>query len=388
MSKLIYLDNSSTTFPKPDEVYDFMNTFYRTHGVNPGRSGFDAAVETEEVVNNTRKMLTQLLNGGPDHNRLTFSYNATDSLNLIINGLIEPGMHVVTTMLEHNSVLRPLYVPQQAGLIEVTYVPFDPHTGYVDPKDMERAIRPNTKFMVVTHCSNVLGTVQPLAEIGEICKKHGLLFVVDGSQGAGSVEVDMQACHIDCYIFTGHKCLMGPTGIGGSYVREGVTIKHTRAGGTGVRSAYPAHLEEYPYRLENGTPNLLGIIGLYAGVKWITQEGIAQIHDREMVLWEKLRMALQEIKGVTLYCAQNKERRNPVLSFNIAGWEAADVGTLLDVDYHIAVRTGLQCAPKVHECIGTLAMHGTVRMSIGAFTTEAEVDAAIEAVGEIAAMKN
>jgi len=388
MSKLIYLDNSATSFPKPDEVYDFMNTFYRKHGVNPGRSGFDAAVETEEVVNNTRKMLTKLFNGGEDHNRLTFSYNATDSLNLIINGLVEPDIHVVTTMLEHNSVLRPLYVHEQAGLISVTHVPFDPITGYVDPADMENAIRPNTKLMVVTHCSNALGTVQPLAKIGEICKKHGVIFVVDGSQGAGSNDVDMQAMNIDCYIFTGHKCLMGPTGIGGSYVREGITIKHTRAGGTGVRSAYPAHLEEYPYRLENGTLNLLGVAGLHAGIKWIGKEGIAAIHDREMALWEKLRSAFKEIKGVTMYCAARRENHNPVLSFNIAGWEAGDVGTLLDVDYNIAVRTGLQCAPKVHEHIGTFDMHGTVRMSIGAFTTEAEVDTAIEAVQEIAAMKN
>ena len=388
MSKLIYLDNSATSFPKPDEVYDFMNTFYRTHGVNPGRSGFDAAVETEEVVNNTRKMLTRLFNGGSDHNRLTFSMNATDSLNLIINGMVEPGMHVVSTMLEHNSVLRPLYMHQQAGTIEVTWVPFNPKTGFLDPLDMENAIRSNTKMMVVTHCSNVLGTVQPLAEIGKICKKHGIIFVVDGSQGAGAVEVDMQACNIDCYIFTGHKCLMGPTGIGGSYVRDGITIRHTRAGGTGVRSAYPAHLEEYPYRLENGTPNLLGIAGLHAGIKWIEKEGIANIHDREMALWEKLRLAFKEIKGVTMYCAEGKENHNPVMCFNIAGWDAADVGTMLDVDYNIAVRTGLQCAPKVHEVIGTFDMHGTVRMSIGAFNTEAEIDTAIEAVREIAAIKN
>jgi cysteine desulfurase / selenocysteine lyase len=388
MSKLIYLDNSATSFPKPEVVYDFMNSFYRTKGVSPGRSGFDAALETEEVVNGTRKMLTKLFNGGTDHNRLTFSYNATDSLNLIINGLVEKGTHVVTTLLEHNSVLRPLYMHQQAGTIEVTYVPFNPATGYVDPDDIKKAIKKNTKFVIVTHCSNVLGTIQPLAEIGKICKDKGVIFVVDGSQGAGSVDFDMQACNVDVYCFTGHKCLMGPTGIGGSYVREGVTIKHTRAGGTGVRSAYPGHLEEYPFRLEYGTLNILGVGGLYAGVKWITEQGIMNIHNREIELWDKLRRGVQDIEGVTTYCATSKENKNPVLSLNIKGFEAGDVGTMLDVDYNIAVRTGLQCAPKVHQHIGTADIHGTVRMSVGAFTTEADIDAAITAIKEIASLKN
>lgn len=386
MSKLIYLDNSATSFPKPESVYDFMNTFFRSKGVSPGRSGFDAALEAEEVVNGTRKMLTKLFNGGPDHNRLTFSYNATDSLNLIINGLVEEGSHVVTTMLEHNSVLRPLHFHKTKGTIDVTYVPFD-NDGFVNPEDIRNAIRPNTKFVIVTHCSNVLGTIQPIEEIGKICREKGVLFVVDGSQGAGSVDFDMQACNVDVYCFTGHKCLMGPTGIGGSYVREGVEIRHTRAGGTGVRSAQESHLDEYPYRLEYGTLNLLGVGGLHAGVKWITEKGVMNIHHREMDLWEKLCNAVSQIDGVTTYCANGRKNHNPVLSFNIKGFEAGDVGTMLDVDYNIAVRTGLQCAPMVHKHIGTYDMHGTVRMSIGAFTTEAEIDAAIEAVKEIASFR-
>lgn len=386
MSKLIYLDNSATSFPKPESVYDFMNTFFRSKGVSPGRSGFDAALEAEEVVNGTRKMLTKLFNGGPDHNRLTFSYNATDSLNLIINGLVEEGSHVVTTMLEHNSVLRPLHFHKTKGTIDVTYVPFD-NDGFVNPEDIRNAIRPNTKFVIVTHCSNVLGTIQPIEEIGKICREKGVLFVVDGSQGAGSVDFDMQACNVDVYCFTGHKCLMGPTGIGGSYVREGVEIRHTRAGGTGVRSAQESHLDEYPYRLEYGTLNLLGVGGLHAGVKWITEQGVMNIHHREMDLWEKLCIAVSQIDGVTTYCANGRKNHNPVLSFNIKGFEAGDVGTMLDVDYNIAVRTGLQCAPMVHKHIGTYDMHGTVRMSIGAFTTEAEIDAAIEAVKEIASFR-
>lgn len=380
---MIYLDNSATSFPKPNEVYDFMINFYRQHGVNPGRTGFDAAIETGDLVTNTRKMLTKLFNGGDDYNRLTFSYNATDSLNMIIQGLAEKGAHVITTMLEHNSVLRPLYSLQQKGLIDVTYVPFD-ERGYVDPDDVKKAIRPNTKFVVCTHCSNVIGTIQPLKEIGKICHENGLIFVVDGSQGAGAVDLDMQAQNIDVYCFTGHKCLMGPTGIGGSYVREGITINHTRYGGTGVRSAVEGHLEEYPYRLEAGTMNLLGIAGLYAGVKWITEKGIMNIHNEEMRLWKKLRDGLREIDGVTVYCATSVENQNPVLSFNIKGSTAEKVGQFLDVDYEIACRTGLQCAPKVHMGIGTFDLHGTVRFSIGAFTTEEEIDTAIAAVKEIA----
>ncbi|MBO4543618.1 MAG: aminotransferase class V-fold PLP-dependent enzyme [Bacteroidales bacterium] len=384
---MIYLDNSATSFPKPDVVYDFMTNFYRKHGVNPGRSGFDAAVETEEIVFNTRKLLTELFNGGGDPNRLTFSYNATDSLNIVLQGLAEKGKHVITTMLEHNSVLRPLYCMQQQGIIDVTYIPFN-KDGYVDPDDIKKAIRPNTKFVACTHSSNVIGTIQPLKEIGKICKDNGLIFVVDGSQGAGSVPLDMVDCGIDVYVFTGHKCLMGPTGIGGSYVREGIDIRQTRFGGTGVRSAVKTHLEEYPYRLEAGTINLLGIAGLNAGVKWIKEQGIENIHQREIMLWDKLRKGLQSIEGVTTYCANSIENQNPVLSFNIKGFDAGDVGTMLDVDYDIACRTGLQCAPRVHEQIGTIDIHGTVRLSVGAFTTDAEIDTAINAVKEIAAIRN
>ena len=384
---MIYLDNSATSFPKPDVVYDFMKDFYCKHGVSPGRSGFDAAIETGELVTDTRKLLTKLFNGGSDYNRLTFSYNATDSLNLIIQGIVEKGMHVITTCLEHNSVLRPLYSLEQKGLCEVTYLPFD-KAGYVDPNDIKKTIKSNTKLVVCTHCSNVIGTIQPIEQIGKICKENGLIFVVDGSQGAGAANVDMQKENIDVYIFTGHKCLMGPTGIGGSYVREGITINHTRYGGTGVRSAVLGHLEEYPYRLEYGTMNILGVAGLFAGAKWVSEQGITNLHNQEMALWSKLRDGLVNVKGVTLYCAESAENHNPVLSLNINGFEAGDVGTILDVDYDIACRTGLQCAPKVHQGIGTFDMHGTVRLSIGAFNTEADVESAINAIKEIAAIKN
>jgi len=383
---MIYLDNSATSFPKPEAVYEFMNSFYRNHGVSPGRSGFDAAIETEEMVQSTRTLLTNMFNGD-DPNRLTFSYNASDSLNMILQGLTNPGDHVITTMLEHNSVLRPLYHLSQEGIIEVTYLPFD-HAGYMDPGDFRKVIKKNTSMVVVNHCSNVIGTVQPIAEIGKVCKDHDLTFVVDASQSAGAIPIDMKAMGIDVLVFTGHKCLMGPTGIGGSYVMEGVPVRMTRYGGTGVRSAQRTHLEEYPYRLECGTLNLIGVAGLHAGVKWVLEQGIEKLHHQELQLWDKLRMGIQTIDNTITYCALNKENRNPVLSLNIKGFDSGDVGTMLDVDYNVACRTGLQCAPLVHEGIGTANCHGTVRLSLGPFNTKEHVDAAINAIAEIATLRS
>ncbi len=383
MDQMIYLDNSATSFPKPEAVYDFMREFYCEHGVSPGRSGFDASIQTEEMVSETRRMLMELFNGDGDPNRLTFSYNASDSLNIVLQGIAQKGDHVITTMLEHNSVLRPLYHLDMDGIIDTTHVPFDDH-GYLDPDDIKKAIRKNTRMVVVNHSSNIIGTVQPVKEIGKICKDAGVLFVVDGCQSAGITPVDMQAMGIDVFVFTGHKCLMGPTGIGGSYVMKDVPIRYTRYGGTGVRSAQLTHLEEFPYRLECGTLNLLGVAGLHAGVKWIHEQGMTQLHQKEIALWDRLRKGLQQIDNVTTYCAESIENQNPVLSFNINGVDAGEVGTMLDVDYNIASRTGLQCAPKVHERIGTIDLHGTVRLSVGPFNTVENIDAAILAVKETA----
>jgi len=385
METLFYLDNAATTYPKPKEVYDFMHEFYTKHGVNPGRSGYDATLKTEEVVYGTRKMLTKFFNG-TNPNQLTFSYNASDSLNMIIQGIIEKGDHVVSSNLEHNSVLRPLNVFQRDGVCEVTYVPFNDQ-GYLDPDDIKKAIKKNTKMVILNHGSNVIGTVQPLAEIGEICNKFDCIYVIDASQTAGAQKIDIQQMGIDIVVFTGHKCLMGPTGIGGSYIRENVPIRSTRHGGTGVRSAYPYHLEEFPYRLECGTLNIIGVAGLHAGQKWLEKMGVENIHNREMKLWDTLRLGIKDVEGVTLYCAESTENHNAVLSFNIEGWEASDVGTMLDVDYSIACRTGLQCAPLVHEQLGTTKRHGTVRFSIGPFNTEEHIHKAIGAVKEIASIK-
>lgn len=385
MQDLIYLDNAATTYPKPQEVHDFMHDFYQTCSTNPGRSGHNQALESGEVVVQTRKMLCELFHG-TDPNHLTFGYNASDALNMIIHGTLAPGDHVVTSCLEHNSVLRPLYHKEQEGAIAVTYIPFDAK-GYIDPEAVKAALRPHTKMVLLNHASNVIGTVQPLAEVGKICREAGVYFAVDASQSAGVLPIDVQAMHIDLLAFTGHKSLMGPTGIGGLYTGDGVPIRATRFGGTGVHSARRTHLEEFPYRLECGTMNILGVAGLHAGQLWLRRQGMDRIHAHEMALWNRLREGLQAIEGVVTYCADGHDPHIAVLSFNITGWEASDVGAILDVDYGIACRTGLQCAPLVHAQLGTDKIFGTVRFSLGPFNTEAHIDRALEAVREIARIK-
>lgn len=383
MSKLIFLDNGATSFPKPEEVYTYMDHFYRNFGVNPGRSGYDLCMEAGLVVEETRKLLTQFFHG-TDPNRLCFGYNSTDALNLIISGMLRPGDHAISTTVEHNSVLRPLYHLRRDG-VEVDLVPFD-GAGFVDPEEIRRRFRPNTRLVVVNHASNVIGTVQPIAAIGRLCREAGIPFAIDASQSAGKVPIDMDAQCLDVVAFTGHKSLLGPTGIGGLYVREGIEIRHTRAGGTGVRSAVKAHLDEYPYRLEYGTPNVMGIAGLKAGVTWVNAKGVEALHREEMRLAEILRDGLRAIPRVVTYCLDSLENHIAVLAFNIEGMDAADVGTMLDVDFGIACRTGLHCAPLVHEQMGTDRIHGAVRFGIGPFNTEEHVRAAVDAVGKIAAL--
>jgi len=385
MEKLIYLDSGATTFPKPEEVYLAMDQFFRNYGVNPGRSGYDLCIEAGSVLEETRKLLTQFFNG-TDPNRLIFAYNATDALNLAIFGLLQESDHVITSNIEHNSVLRPIYHLYKYGGVEVDHVPFD-SKGFVDPDEFARRIKKNTKLVAINHASNVIGTLQPVKEIGELCRERGITVLVDTAQSAGKIPIDIEKMNIDVVAFTGHKSLLGPMGIGGLYVREGVEIRHTRAGGTGVRSAIRTHLDEYPYRLEYGTPNLPGIAGLNAGVKWVLKRGMSEIHEHEMRLLHMLRDGLQEIEGVKMYCQDDLSDHVGILSFNVDGLEAGDTGTMLDVDYNIATRTGLHCAPLVHEQLGTDKIHGSVRFGIGPFNTAQDIEAAIKAVGEIARIR-
>ena len=385
MDDLLYLDNAATSFPKPEAVYAFMDQFYRKFGVNPGRSGFDLCIEAGDILEGTRKSLASFF-GGADPDRLVFSYNSTDALNIAIFGLLQKGDHAISTTLEHNSVLRPLYHLSEDEGVEVDYVPFDAR-GFVDPDDFKKRFREKTRLVVVNHASNVLGTVQPVKEIGRLCKERGVPFLIDASQTAGKIPIDIQELNVDVVAFTGHKSLLGPTGIGGLYVGDGVEIRHTRAGGTGVRSAVRRHLEEYPYRLEYGTTNVLGVAGLRAGLGWLQEKGLDSIHHHEMALVARLRDGLRDVEGVVSYCQDDLTDHIAVYVFNVEGIEASNTGTMLDVDHNIACRTGLHCAPLVHEGIGTTQIHGAVRFGIGPFNTEEQIDVATGAVEEIAATR-
>jgi cysteine desulfurase/selenocysteine lyase len=381
MSKLIYLDNGATSYPKPEEVYSFMDHFYRNFGVNPGRSGYDLCLESGEVIENTRKQLAKFFNG-KDPKRLCFSYNSTDALNLVINGMLRKGDHAISTNIEHNSVLRPLYHKSTEEGVEVDYIPVD-SKGFLNPDDVKKKFKKNTKLVIVNHASNVIGTIQPIKEIGKLCKENGIPFAIDASQSAGKVAIDIEDQNVDIVCFTGHKSLLGPTGIGGIYVKEGIEINLTRSGGTGVRSAVRTHLYEYPYRLEYGTLNSIGVAGLHAGVKWLEEKGMETIHEHEMKLTVMLRDGLKDVEGVVTYCMDDLTDHIGIFLFNVEGFEALNVGTLLDVDYNIAARTGLHCAPLIHEHIGTMDIHGAVRFGVGPFNTEEHISAAIEAVKEI-----
>jgi cysteine desulfurase family protein len=381
-STIVYLDNASTTFPKPKEVLDATLDAYARFGLNPGRSGYDLCPVTGELVAETRRELTRFF-GGSDPERLVFAFNATDALNMAIQGIAESGDHVVSTTIEHNSVIRPLnHLAREHG-VSVEFVPVG-SDGWVDPAEIARRLKRNTKLVVVNHGSNVIGTVQPLEEIGRACRRRGVLLLVDASQTAGVVQINVEKMGIDVLAFTGHKSLLAPTGIGGLVVRDGVSIRPTRFGGTGVDSVNPYQPEEYPNRLEAGTRNVLGIAGLHFAQGYIAKRGMANIFRHEMELFARLQQGLGEIEGVTLLGTTSLENRLPVLSFNLAGREPAKVGALLGANYGIATRTGLHCAPLIHRQMGT-EERGTVRLSVGPMNTANDIEAAIAAVAEIVA---
>ena len=300
--KTIYLDNAATTFPKPPEVLQEMIEVYSSLGVSPGRGSYDLCVEAEERVTGIRRQICQFF-GGSDPERVVFSYNATDALNTLIQGLVAPGSHVITSRLEHNSVLRPLHHFSEQGIIHVDFVPFDAE-GSIDPMTVARAIKPNTGFVILTHASNVLGTVQPVEEVGMICRSRGVPLLLDVTQTAGILPIRMEAWGVSAIAFTGHKALLGPTGIGGLVLSPGLNVRTTRFGGTGSESRSLIHTRAYPYRLEAGTINVAGVFGLSAGLRYLSRQGMENIYAKELELTRRLR-AWAEL-----------DQRGPGLSFD------------------------------------------------------------------------
>jgi cysteine desulfurase family protein len=359
---LIYLDNAATTFPKPREVLMEMIELYAEHGVSPGRGSYDLAVQAEELVSEIRRQTARFF-GSDDWEKVIFTSNATDALNLVIQGVVQPGDHVISSRLEHNSVLRPLHHLLRQGIIELDLVSFDGQ-GFIDPDDVARAIKPQTCCVVLTHASNVLGTIQPVAAVGKICHDRGVPLIVDVAQSAGLVPMDMAAWNISAVAFTGHKSLMAPSGIGGLVLSPDLDVRATRFGGTGVDSQSLEHTPSYPHRLEAGSINIMGVIGLGAALRRLEREGLHNAFHAEMKLIRRLRDGLADINRVRLYAADRLDNHLPLLPFNIHGLDPDTVGDVLDGDFNIACRVGLHCAPLVHESLGTNP-RGTVRFSLG-----------------------
>lgn len=379
---MIYLDNAATTWPKPEAVYDAVLDAMKNKGGNPGRSGHSLSLSAGSVLDETRFSISRLL-GIKNPNRVIFTYNATDSLNLAINGILTAGGHVITSSMEHNSVARPLEYLSGRG-IEYTKVRMDPVLG-VDPEDVKNAMRSNTQLVIMTCASNVTGTINPIGAIGEICQAEGIPFLVDGSQSVGAIPMDVETMNVDLLAFPGHKGLMGPSGTGGLYIREGISIVPSRYGGTGVHSELLLQPPEMPYMYESGTPNISGLAGLDAGVRFLLEKSVWSVHDHEYKLTNLLIDGLKEIKGVKIYGPQNGEDRAAVISITIEGTDPAEVALILDVSFGIALRSGLHCAPDAHRMLGTLDTGGTIRISPGYFNTEQDIAQCLEAIAAIAA---
>lgn len=376
---MIYLDSSATSFLKPPQVAEAVFRSFNTIG-NAGRGAHAPTLNASRLIYDTREKLAALF-GTPDPSRIAFTCNATEALNIAIHGAIHPGEHVITTACEHNSVLRPLYLKEKEGT-ELTIISAD-KKGRIRYDLLESSVKSNTSAIVLTHASNLSGNVTDLAFVSNFAKKHGLLLIVDASQTAGSLPINVVKMGIDILCFTGHKGLFGPQGTGGLYVREGLTLSPLKSGGSGIHSFDRQHPTDMPTALEAGTLNGHGIAGLNAGLDYILSTGVKNIHAKEISLARRFVNGISDISDLKLYGDIDAPLRTPIISLNIGNMSSASVSDILWEDYEICVRAGAHCAPLMHKTFGT-EKQGAVRFSFSCFNTEAEIDTAIRAMHEIA----
>lgn len=378
----VYLDNAATSFPKPESVYAAMDAYSRTVGAPAGRGAYQATVGIGATVQRCRKRVSDLLGVG-SVNHVVMTFNCTDGLNTVFHGLLKPGDHVVTSQIEHNSVLRPLAALKSQG-VESTLVPVD-STHRIEPAAIRAAIRPGTKLVAVLHASNVTGVVQPIIDIGEVARERGVMMLVDAAQTAGQFPINMQDQPVDFLVSAGHKSLLGPLGTGILCIRPGLEghVASFRQGGTGSSSESPNQPEQLPERFESGSPNVPGLVGLEAGVEHVANVGPREVMLRKQATMERLLDGLARVPGLTIHHC-GAERRVSVLSLSIDAIDPQDVATILDQNFGIQCRAGLHCAPGAHAALGTLETGGTVRLSPGLFTSTDEIDQAIHAITEVA----
>lgn len=377
---MIYLDNGATTYHKPEAVIQAVADAMRHMG-NSGRGSHQASLGASRTIYDTRVLVSELFGLG-NPLQVAFTANSTASLNMAVQGIFSPGDHVITTMLEHNSVLRPLYRMRENG-VELTIVRAD-RLGNIRYEDMEAAIRPNTKGIICTHASNLTGNLVDIAWVGEICRRASLVFILDASQTAGVFDIDMGMMGIDVLCFTGHKSLMGPQGTGGICVREGISIRPLMAGGSGTHSYSELHPSDMPEALEAGTVNGHGIAGLHAALEFIKETGMESIRNREQLLMRRFYQGVSDIRGVTVYGDFSRmDLHAPVVALNIRDHDSGEVSDGLAMDYGIYTRAGAHCAPLMHQALGTVEQ-GAVRFSMSYYNTEEEMDQAVLAVREMA----
>ena len=377
---MIYFDNAATSFPKPKVVYDEIIDAMTQYGSNPGRSGHKMALRSSRGIFNTRNKISKLFNIKSPMN-VILTFNCTESLNLGIKGLLKPGDHVITTSMEHNSVLRPIVSLERLGITN-TIVQGD-LKGRINPKDIEKSIKPETKMIVTTHISNLTGTIMDIEAIGEIARKHNIVYLVDGAQSAGVYPIDVEKMNIDMLAFPGHKSLLGPQGTGGLYIREGLDIVELFQGGTGSVSNSLEQPDMMPDKFESGTPNAPGIIGLGAGIGYILEVGMDKIRKKEEDLTQHFIEEVQKIEKIKIYGPLTLGKHAPVVALNIGEADSSEISYILDEEYNIGVRPGLHCAPLAHKTIGTFKQ-GVVRFSFGFENTHDEIELAIKALKDIA----